>query len=52
LWPSLGERAPATRTTRPRQEVMDELLSSSAALPLSREALRARLPLGPLSRKS
>jgi hypothetical protein len=52
LWPSLGERAPARRTARPRQEVMEELLSSSAALPLSREALRARLPLGPPSRKS
>jgi ATP/ADP translocase len=52
LWPSLGERAPAARPARPRQDVMNELLHSSAAVPLSREALRARLPLGPLSRKS
>jgi ATP/ADP translocase len=51
LWPSLGERAPPPRAPRPRQDVMNELLSSSAALPLSREALRARLPLGPPSRK-
>jgi hypothetical protein len=51
LWPSLGERVPARRTARPRQEVMNELLNSSAAVPLSREALRARLPLGPPSRK-
>jgi hypothetical protein len=51
LWPSLGERAAAVRTARPRQDVMDELLHSSAAVPLSREALRARLPLGPPSRK-
>jgi ATP:ADP antiporter, AAA family len=51
LWPSLGERAPQPRAPRPRQDVMNELLSSSAAVPLSREALRARLPLGPPSRK-
>jgi hypothetical protein len=51
LWPSLGERAPAVRPARPRQDVVDELLNSSAAVPLSREALRARLPLGPPSRK-
>ena len=52
LWPSLGEGAPAPRTARPRQDVMYELLNSSAAVPLSREALRARLPLGPPSRKA
>ena len=51
LWPSLGEGAPAPRTARPRQDVMNELLNSSAAVPLSREALRARLPLGPPGRK-
>ena len=51
LWPSLGERTPPPRVPRTRQDVMNELLSSSAAVPLSRAALRARLPLGP-SRKS
>jgi AAA family ATP:ADP antiporter len=51
LWPSFGEQAPAARTARPRQDVMNKLLNSSAAVPLSREALRARLPLGPPSRK-
>jgi HEAT repeat protein len=51
LWPSLGERIPPPRAPRPRQDVMNELLSSSAAVPLSRAALRARLPLGP-ARKS
>jgi ATP/ADP translocase len=51
LWPSLGERAPQPRAPRPRQDVMNELLGSSASVPLSREALRARLPLGPPSRK-
>jgi hypothetical protein len=47
LWPSLGERVPAPRPRRARQDVMNELLSSSAAVPLSRAELRARLPLGP-----
>ena len=51
LWPSLGEGVPAPKTARPRQDVMNELLNSSAAVPLSREALRARLPLGPPKRK-
>jgi AAA family ATP:ADP antiporter len=51
LWPSLGERGPAPRPARPRQDVMNELLSSSTAVPLSREALRARLPLGRPTRK-
>jgi len=51
LWPSLGERGPAPHPARPREDVMNELLSSSAAVPLSREALRARLPLGPPTRK-
>jgi AAA family ATP:ADP antiporter len=51
LWPSLGERVPAARASRPREDVMNELLSSSAAVPLSRAALRARLPLGPRSGK-
>ena len=51
LWPSLGERVPAAHTPRPREDVMNELLSSSAAVPLSRAALRARLPLGPRSGK-
>jgi ATP:ADP antiporter, AAA family len=46
LWPSLGERGPAPHPTRPREDVESELLNSSAAVPLSREALRARLPLG------
>jgi hypothetical protein len=52
LWPYLGERAPRERATRPREDVMNELLSSSAAVPLSRAELRARLPLGPPSGKS
>ena len=52
LWPSLGERVPPPRATRPREDVMNELLGSSAAVPLSRAALRARLPLGPPSRKA
>jgi hypothetical protein len=51
LWPSLGERIPPPRVPRSRQDVMNDLLSSSAAVPLSRAALRARLPLGS-SRKS
>jgi hypothetical protein len=51
LWPAFGEGVPAPRTARPREGVMNELLNSSAAVPLSREALRARLPLGPPSRK-
>jgi ATP:ADP antiporter, AAA family len=51
LWPSLGERVPPARRARPREDVMNELLSSSAAVPLSRAALRARLPLGPPTRK-
>lgn len=51
LWPSLGERVPPPRAPRPREDVMNELLSSSAAVPLSRAALRARLPLGPRSGK-
>jgi hypothetical protein len=45
LWPSFGERGAAPRATRPRHDVTSELLSSSAAVPLSRAALRARLPL-------
>ncbi len=51
LWPHLGERAPRARAPRPRDDVMNELLSSSAAVPLSRAELRARLPLGPPSNK-
>ena len=46
LWPLLGERGPA-RPARPPQDVVNELLSSSPAIPFSRAALRARLPLGP-----
>jgi len=52
LWPYLGERAPRARPSRSREDVMSELLSSSAAVPLSRAELRARLPLGPPSAKS
>lgn len=52
LWPHLGERAPRARTSRSREVVMNELLSSSAAVPLSRAELRARLPLGPPDAKS
>jgi hypothetical protein len=46
LWPFLGEQALAPRAVRPAQDVANELLSSSAAIPISRAALRARLPLG------
>jgi len=52
LWPYLGERGARPRPTRPREAVMNELLNSSAAVPLSRAALRARLPLGPPAAKS
>jgi ATP/ADP translocase len=51
LWPFLGERSAAPRPARATRDVMNELLNSSAAVPLSREALRARLPLGPPTRK-
>jgi len=44
LWPFLGEQARQQPRTRPPQDVVNELLSSSAAIPFSRAALRARLP--------
>jgi hypothetical protein len=46
LAPLLGERAHAPRPARSREVVVQELITSSAALPVSREALRARLRLG------
>jgi ATP/ADP translocase len=44
LWPHLGVRAPAIRSTRPSQQVAQELLRSSDTSGFSREALKRILP--------
>jgi hypothetical protein len=51
LWPWLGGAPLARGATRSGQEARNELLSSPAAIPLSRAALRALLPLHPRPRK-
>lgn len=45
LRPFLGEHARQAPRARPPQDVVNELLRSSAAIPFSRADLRARLPL-------
>lgn len=42
LWPYLEDRRPSSRSGRPRQEIVDELLRSNASIMLNLEELRRR----------